>query len=289
MNQRIKADLLLVATTLVWGTTFVVVKSALADAAPFPFLAIRFSLAGFLMWIFMARGRIAREVILPSLLLGTMLFAGFALQTWGLIYTTPSKAAFITGFTVILVPLIAAFRGYPLRPASAGGAALGMLGLYFLILPLGMGAVNRGDWLCLLGAISYAIQIVMLGKFARRYPFSQLASGQIVAVGIISILAIPFGPTVALHWTGRLIFAVVVTAVFASAFAFGAQAWAQQHTPPSHTALIFALEPVFAAITSLVVMGERLGGKGLLGSALILAGMVVSEMWGGGVPTPFEA
>jgi drug/metabolite transporter (DMT)-like permease len=288
LSQRTKAELLLVVTTFIWGSTFVIVKGALADAAPFPFLSVRFILAGVLMFGVMARGRLPRATLLPSLGLGTLLFAGYTFQTWGLMFTTPSKCAFITGFSVILVPLIGLFHGYPLRAANAAGAGLGLLGLYFLVLPSGIGAVNRGDLLTLLGAMAFAAHIVLVGTYTRRFSFLHLAPGQILVVGIIATLAIPFAPSWTMHWTGRLIFAIAVTAIFATAFAFGTQVWAQQYTLPSNTALIFALEPVFAALTSRVVTKEHLGGKVLLGSALILAGMVISEVWGGTAPAPVE-
>ena len=288
MSQRTKADLLLVVNSFIWGSTFVIVKGALADASPFPFIAVRFILAGLLMFGVMARGRLPRQALLPSLLLGILLFTGFALQTWGLIFTTPSKSAFITGFSVILVPLIAIFQGHPMRAANAGGAGLGLLGLYFLVLPSGIGGVNRGDLLTLFGAMAFAVHIVQAGTYTRRFSFLHLAPAQILVVGIIATLAVPLAPSWTLHWTGRLVFAIAVTAIFATAFAFGAQLWAQQYTPPAHTALIYALEPVFAALTSRVVTKEHLGGKVLLGSALILAGMVISEVWGGTGPAPVE-
>jgi len=288
LSQRTKAELLLVVTTFIWGSTFVVVKGALADASPFPFIAVRFILAGLLMLGVMARGNLPRAMLLPSLLLGVFLFAGFAFQTWGLVFTTPSKSAFITGFSVILVPLIALFHGYHMRPANAGGAGLGLLGLYFLVMPSGIGAVNRGDVLTLFGAMAFAVHIVLVGTYIRRFSFLHLAPAQILAVGIMATLAVPLAPSHTMHWTGRLLFAIIVTALFATAFCFGTQVWAQQYTPPAHTALIFALEPVFAALTSRVVTKEHLGGKVLLGSALILAGMVISEMWGGAAPTPVE-
>ena len=122
MSLRTKAELLLVATTFFWGSTFVVVKSGLSDASPFPFIAVRFTLAGLMMLWVMSRGRLPRETLLPSLLLGILLFVGCAFQTWGLVFTTPSKSAFITGFSVILVPLVSLFHGYPVRVANAGGA-----------------------------------------------------------------------------------------------------------------------------------------------------------------------
>ena len=107
-------------------------------------------------------------------------------------------------------------------------------------------------------------------------------------VGVLAILAVEIGPRWTVHWTARLILAIGVTAVFATAFAFAVQVWAQQYTPPAHTALIFTLEPVFAALTSWIATGERLGGNVLLGSVLILAGMIVSEVWGSTPPAPAE-
>ncbi len=288
MSQRSKAEILLVVTTFIWGSTFVIVKGALLDASPFPFLAVRFTVAGLLMWLVMGRGRLDRQALLPSLVLGILLFAGYAFQTWGLTSTTPSKSAFITGVSVILVPLISLFHGYRLRAANLSGAGLGLLGLYFLVLPSGLDAVNRGDLLTLFGAISFAVHIVLVGAYTRRFSFQHLAPGQILVVGIVATLAVPIGPVWVVHWSGRLIFALAVTAIFATGFAFGIQVWAQQYTPPAHTALIFALEPVFAALTSRLATGEHLGGKVLVGSALILAGMVISEMWGGAAPAPVE-
>jgi len=288
LSPRSKAELLLVATTFIWGSTFVIVKDALADASPFPFIGARFILAGLLMLGVMQRGWLPREALLPSLYLGIWLFAGYALQTWGLIFTTPSKSAFITGFSVILVPLISLFHGYRVRGANACGAGLGLLGLYYLVVPSGIGAVNRGDLLTLFGAMAFAAHIVWVASYTRRHSFLQLAPGQILVVGIVALLAVPLAPGRSFHLTGRLVLAIVVTAIFATAFAFSAQVWAQQYTPPAHTALIFSLEPVFAALTSRLVNKEHLGGKVLLGAALILAGMVVSEMWGGSTPAPVE-
>ncbi len=127
------------------------------------------------MFAVMARGRLPRQTLLPSLVLGTFLFTGYAFQTWGLVYTTPSKSGFITGFSVILVPLIALLQGHPMRAANISGAGCGLLGLYFLVTPGGIGAVNRGDVLTLFGAIAFAIHIVLVGAYTRRFSFLHLA------------------------------------------------------------------------------------------------------------------
>ena len=291
---RGRAEALLVLITLIWGSTFVIVKAALQDATPLAFIALRFVAAGLLLYGFLARGKVDHRSVLPGVTLGVFLFGGYAFQTSGLALTTPSKAAFITGFSVILVPLLVMIGGTRLGPANLAGAFLGLAGIYFLVLPSGFSEVNRGDLLVLVGAVSFALHIVMVGVYARKHSFLHLVPLQILTVGALASLALPVvsvltahgGPEV--HWTARLVAALIVTAVFATGVAFSVQNWAQQYTPPTHTALIFALEPVFAALTSWVVLGEKLGGKTLLGSALILAGMVVSEFWGGASPSPVE-
>lgn len=288
MAARTKAELLLVVITLIWGSTFVVVKSALVDAAPFTFIGVRFTFAGLMLLLVLSRGRLDRNAILPGVLLGLFLFGGYAGQTSGLRLTTPSKAAFITGFSVILVPPIMVFFGYRMRWANIAGALLGLAGLYLLVRPPALQEVNRGDVLVLLGAGSFALHIVVVGRYATRFSFRHLVTVQILAVGLLAVATTPFDPDRMFNWTPRLAAAIVVTAIFATCVAFSVQNWAQQYTPPAHTALIFALEPVFAAITSRIVLGERLGGEALAGCLLILAGMVVSEIWGGAAPAPVE-
>jgi len=274
--------------TLIWGSTFVVVKEALVDASPLPFLGIRFTLAGILLFLVMGRGLGERQALGPGFLLGVFLFAGYLCQTTGLLYTTPSKSAFITGFAVILVPFLQVLHGFRLRAATIAGALLGLAGIYFLVLPSGVHAVNRGDVLTLFGAVSFAVHIVLVGSYTRRFSFRHLVPVQILVVGLLAAAALPLNLDFRLHWTAGLIGALLLTAVLATGFAFSVQNWAQQFTPPAHTALIFALEPVFAALTSRLVLGERLGGKVFMGSALILAGMVISEIWGSTTPSPVE-
>jgi drug/metabolite transporter (DMT)-like permease len=274
--------------TLIWGSTFVVVKEALADASPLPFLGTRFTLAGILLFLVLGRGLGERQALGPGFLLGVFLFAGYLCQTTGLLYTTPSKSAFITGFAVILVPFLQVLHGFRLRAATIVGALLGLAGIYFLVLPSGVHAVNRGDVLTLFGAVSFAVHIVLVGSYIRRFSFRHLVPVQILVVGLLAAAALPLNLDFRLHWTAGLIGALLLTAVLATGFAFSVQNWAQQFTPPAHTALIFALEPVFAALTSRLVLGERLGGKVFMGSALILAGMVVSEIWGSTTPSPVE-
>lgn len=288
MTQRVKAEALLLLITLIWGATFVIVKDALNDASPLAFIAVRFLAAGILLFALVARGRVDREALVPGVVLGAFLGAGYLCQTTGLVYTTASKSAFITGFSVILVPVIVVFRGSRLRAAAAAGALLGLGGLYCLVMPAGPEGVNRGDVLTLIASVSFAFHIVLVGHYTRRVSFLHLVPVQVLAVGLIALLASPWAFQVALRWTPRLVLALAITSILATGLAFTVQNWAQQYTAPAHTALIFALEPLFAAVVSRLVSGERLGGRVLLGSALVLSGMLVSEIWGGAGPSAVE-
>jgi len=277
-----------VATTAIWGCTFVVVKGALSDASPLPFLAVRFILAGLLLLVILGRGKVEQGAILPGFILGSFLFVGYLFQTNGLIYTTPSKSAFLTGFSVILVPLIVMLSGSRMGSGTPIGAAFGLTGIYLLVAPSGMTTVNRGDLLTLVGACSFAVHIVLVGHYTKKFSFLHLVPAQILVVGLLSSMLLPLAPAHSFHLTARLVVAILVTAVLATGVAFSVQNWAQQYTPAAHTALIFAFEPVFAALSSRLVTGEHFGGRALAGSGLILAGMVVSEIWGGSQPSPVE-
>lgn len=277
---RTRAEVLLVVITFFWGATFVVVERALENASPLAFVSMRFLLAGAVLFLLIRPKLPSRRALRASLILGVVLFAGFILQTWGQEYTTPSKSAFITAFSVILVPLILALVGAPLGRANAAGAFLGLLGIYLLVAPSRARGIGLGDLLTLLCALAFAIYIVLLEGYSRTYSYDELAPPQILFVGVLAAVGLPFGHLARVHWSWALVAAVAFTAVFATAFAFAGQAWAQRYVPAAHTALIFALEPVFAALTSYAVGGQRLGPREIAGSVCVLGGVAVSERWG---------
>jgi drug/metabolite transporter (DMT)-like permease len=290
MSTRIKADLALASCALVWGATFVLVKNALADSSVFGFLAVRFILAAIVMaaifWRSLARANAAD--IRAGVFLGLIMFGGYAFQTLGLLTTTPSKAAFITGSSVVLVPI---FHGIFWK-SKIGltvwiGALAALGGLYFLTVPReGLGRLNGGDLLVGCCAVVFALHIVCVGHFSPKHSVGALTFYQIATTAVLSMLAIPIASvthleTARFHASGPVLIAIVMTAIFATAFAFSIQIWAQKHTSPSHVAILFSLEPVFAGVTSYIWLGERLSGKALSGALLILAGILVAEMKGG--------
>jgi drug/metabolite transporter (DMT)-like permease len=279
LSIRSKAEILLALVTLFWGATFVIVKQALINASPLVFIAGRFTLAGVALFCALGWRKLDRRRIRAALVLGFLLFLGYVFQTWGQEYTTPSKCAFITSFSVVLVPLIMALMGARLSMGSVTGAVFGLAGIYLLVSPSGHDPVNRGDALTLAGATAFAIYIIWVGVYAERYSFVDVAPAQIFIVGLLAYFLLPFDPNRRFNLTLGLAAAISVTAIFATAFAFAVQNWAQKYIPAPHAALIFALEPVFAALTSFCVLNEHLGGRGLLGSALVLAGIIVSGGW----------
>jgi drug/metabolite transporter (DMT)-like permease len=288
MKRSLKAHVLLVLATLVWGATFVLIKNALSDISPLLFNAVRMLLAAVSLLLIFRKDmrRISVETLRAGALVGVLLCLGFELQTTGLKLTTPSKSAFLTGMSVVLVPVFLAV-GWRRRVNhwTAIGVAVAVTGLYLLTVPGGkeaginLAGINRGDVLTLGCAVVFALQIIFLGRATSKHPFQQIATLQVAVCAVFMLAPLPL-ETMFARWSAAVIAAIIITGLLNTAAAFSIQAWAQQFTPPTHTALIFSLEPVFAWITSYVVSGERLGWRAGWGAVLILTGVLVSELLG---------
>lgn len=289
MSRSLKAHILLVLTTFVWGVTFVQIKDALSDITPLYFNAVRMTLAGIaLVLVFRTHMKsITRDTLRMGALVGTFLWLGYEFQTTGLNLTTPSKSAFLTGFSVILVPIFLAV-GWRRRINRwvVVGVVTALIGLYLMTVPAGTGgglnlqSINRGDLLTMGCAVCFALHIINMGRAMQSYKFEQIATLQTCICATLMFLTIPILEHPHAVWSSRVIWAVLVTGLLGTAAAFTIQAWAQQFTAPTYTALIFLLEPVFAWMTSYVVLHERLGFRAGLGALLILSGIVVSELKG---------
>jgi drug/metabolite transporter (DMT)-like permease len=289
VSRSLKAHVLLVLVTFVWGATFVVIKNALADMSPLLFNAVRMVLAAAALWIIFARNMkgLDRATVLSGFAVGTFLFLGYSFQTTGLRLTTASKSAFLTGSSVVMVPIIlAVFYRRHINRWTTLGFISAFLGLYFMTVPAGAhgedwASVNRGDMLTLACAVSFALQIITIGRATRRHSFQQIAVLQATICALWMILCVPLVEHAHAVWSPRVIWAILITGLLGTAAAFAIQAWAQQFLPPTHAALVFSLEPVFAWLTSMVVVGERLGARATVGAALIMGGILVSELIGG--------
>lgn len=291
MNERLKADLALAFCSFIWGTTFVVGKQALDDASVLGYMVVRFGLATVVLALMYRRAlrQFRRSDLWPGVLIGLVLFTGFILQTAGLKFTTPSKAGFVTGLNVVLVPILLA--GFARRRIGAWvwmGVGAAIAGLYFLTVPAGaagLNDLNEGDVLVLGCALLFALHVIFVGRYTAHHSVAALTLVQVTTTAVLTSISVPLAAgtgwePLRIAWTPRFIFAIAVTAIGATAVAFSVQVWAQRHTTPTHTALILSLEPVFAALTSYVVIGERLGVRGIVGAGLILAGILLAELKG---------
>jgi len=310
--MKLRAYLLMLFVVAVWGSTFVVVKGALADATPAAFNLARMTLAFAVLGV--AYHRYWREIrrwqVAAGALVGLCLAVGYQFQTTGLARTTPSKSAFITGLLVVMVPLLSIIPG--LRPPGARpprwnaflGAALAFTGIVLLTAPaagsasgttslLGEAArllpdltsINLGDVLTLGCALGFAFHCLALSHVSPRIAFQPLALLQVGFCAVFMALSMPLIEHPQITWTPRLAVALGVAALLSTAAAFSIQSWAQSVLPPTHIALLLTLEPVFAWITSFLVTGERLGLRPACGALLILSGIALTEL----MPQPHVA
>jgi drug/metabolite transporter (DMT)-like permease len=281
--SRARAEAALLAVTLVWGCTFIMVKEALDSVSTVLFLALRFSVATLaLLLVFrrpLANRRYPPGAVRSGVLVGLFLFAGYILQTLGLRLTTAPKSAFLTGLATVMVPLLAMLV-YRIRPRAAeiGGVLLAAAGTALMTLQGSIGSINRGDLLTLGCAVAFAMHIVAVGHYSRDVSFELLSVTQIGTAAALSLSLFWWVEPPAIHWRPSVLFAILVTGVLATALAFTVQAWAQRYTTSTRTALIFALEPVFAWMTSYLVMGEGLSSRSAAGAGMILGGVLLVEM-----------
>jgi len=275
-----RADLALVFNTFVWGSTFVMVKRALDDCSALLFVAIRFLIATLIMaWIFRRRLNVGAGQARGGILAGVFLFGGYAFQTAGLKLTTPSKAAFLTGLSVVMVPLLSSlvYRVYP-HLSEAIGVVLATVGMGLMTLQGDAGGMSRGDVLVILCALAFAGHIVVLGHYARETPFELLSVLQLGATTALALGSFWWMETPFWRPTGTLWISLLVSSLLSTALAFTVMVWAQQITSATRAALIFTLEPVFAWAFSYIFAGERLPARAVAGAVLILCGVLVAEL-----------
>jgi len=273
--SRSGAVLLLIVAASVWGATFPVVKGALADASTPSFLALRFSVAALvLLPALRARGG-SRRGISRAALAGVALFAGYLFQTWGLETTTPARSAFITAFSIILVALVEPLLGFGRANARVwGGALLAFGGLAVLLRPE-VQPVSRGDLLTFGCAVVFAVHVLLLQWTVRAIPATGATAVQVMVTATLAI-----GCASLSGWrvtaTPRLAFAVAVTALLATVFAFWVLTAAQRVLSAALSSVVLAFEPVAAGAISVLLGQDRVTAALLAGGVLVVAGVVVA-------------
>ena len=280
MKSRLP-DLALWAVAFVWGGTFLVTRIALgAGSGPFFFVGLRFGTAA-LVTVLLLRGRLkslTRQDVVAAIAIGIPMSAGYLLQTGGLLSVSSSMSAFLTALYVPLVPLIqwAVLRRAP-QLMSWIGILLAFVGLVLIANPSGGSfGFGKGEWMTLASAVAFSAEIILIGRYADCIDGGRVAALDLIIVAVAGFVAMPL--------TGEHFHAPTMTVLacgmglgFASAFIQLAMNWAQRTVSPTRATLIYSSEPVFAGILGRFA-GERLGTMGWAGAALILCGVIVSEL-----------
>ncbi len=273
-DRLLRPDLALVAAAFFFGTTFVVVQDAVADVEPVPFLAVRFLIAGAVLWpLARSRPSTPREVQ-HGIAAGGLLLAGYLSQTIGLQYTEPATSAFITYMLVVFVPGIAFLAlGQRPHPLTLAGVAVAVVGLVLLTGGSASG-FGRGEALTLCCAVAFAAHVVLLGRVAALHDPVRLTCIQVSVVALACLL--PGGATGGYRFPASAWAAAAGTGVFATAAAFALMVWAQRDVRPARAAIILLLEPVFAAALA-AVTGAPPTARQLVGGALIVGSVVLAD------------
>ena len=279
---ELRADLLLLSVAIAWGVTFLMVQDAISTTPVYSFLFFRFALASLLMFFIAYKylNFINKKTIIYGVILGVFLFSAFATQTFGLAYTQSSIVAFITGLNVICVPFLAYFIfKEKIRKNVLLGSFIAVFGLYLLTMS-GTLTFEKGEFLTLICAFLFALQIIFTGKFSKEVNVFLLVLFQLITVAVLSLI---FSlsleeKTFDISYNYAFFKAVIITAVFATVYAFLIQTYMQQFTTATKTAIIFAMEPVSAAIFAYITVNESLSATQVFGAILIVFATIIAEL-----------
>ncbi len=280
--KELKADLLLLSVAIAWGVTFLMVQDAINTTPVYSFLFFRFSLATIIMFFISYKflKKINLKTVFYGIILGIFLFSAFATQTFGLTYTSSSIVAFITGLNVIFVPFLTfLFFKDKIKSNVLIATFIAVIGLYLLTMS-GSLSFEKGEFLTLICAVLFALQIIFTGKFSKEVNVFLLVLFQLITVSILSLIFSLFLDNVTFNIPYDFAFfkAVIITAIFATVYAFLIQTYMQQFTTATKTAIIFTMEPVSAAIFAYLTANEILTITQFFGAILIILATLVAEI-----------
>jgi len=282
----LKADCLLLITAMIWGFAFVAQRVGMDYVGPFTFNAVRFALGSLSLipLILLLKKRQSKpqsrgniSVLKGGLLAGVALFAGASLQQAGLVYTTAGNAGFITGLYVVIVPILGLFWRQRPHTGTWLGAVLAAVGLYFLSVTDTF-TISFGDLLVLTGAFFWAGHVLLIGWLAPQTNSLKLASAQFAVCSLLSFLTALFFEIITFEAIWQAAVPILYGGLGSVGIAYTLQVIAQRDAHPAHSAIILSLEGLFAAIGGWLLLNEILSGRGLFGCALMLAGMIFSEL-----------
>jgi drug/metabolite transporter (DMT)-like permease len=281
------AVVMLWITAAIWGFAFVAQRAGMEFIGPFTFNGIRFLLgsASLLPLIFWMKYKQVnppgkqKNIIKGGLLAGVVLFVGASLQQAGMVYTEAGKAGFITGFYVILVPLIGVFIGQHITKLLWAGAFIALAGLYFLTIN-GPFVLQKGDMLILLSAFFWAVHVQLINKLVDTHAALPLSAFQFAVCGILSLVSGFIFETITLESILQATWPLLYGGLMSVGIAYTMQVVAQQHVHPAYASIILSFETVFAVIGGWLLLNEVLSIRSLAGCLLMLAGIMIVQIWG---------
>jgi len=286
-KDTLSSDAILLVAALIWGFAFVAQRVGMAYIGPFLFNGVRFALGCLVLLPFLrSRGNTAGDpgsrngkgIVGGSLLAGLLLFGGASLQQVGIVYTTAGKAGFITGLYVVMVPFLGLFWGQRTHAGTWAGALLAAAGLYFLSITEGL-VMARGDFLVFLGALFFAGHVLVIGWLSPRMDSIRLAVIQFAACSVLSLAVAAFTEPIVLENLRGAVPAILYGGVLSVGVAYTLQVVGQRKAPPAHAAILLSLESAFAALGGWLLLDEILSLRQFAGCALMLAGMLLSQLW----------
>lgn len=280
-NNALRADLMLLVVAAIWGSGFVAQRTAMDHIGPFAFNTARYAIGALVLLPFIIRRpRMNSAQIAKGVLLGLVMTIAAGLQQVGMVYTTAPRAGFITGLYVLFVPLIALCFGSRTNTGHILGIILASLGMYLLAGDISLTqGVGRGDLLIAICAIMWALHVVLIAYLVKTADPLSLAFLQFVTVALVSLAIERATETTTLPGIHDALGAILFSGILVVGVAFTLQIIAQKHAPPTHAAIIMSLEAVFGALFGWMLLSETLNSKELVGCALMLAGMILAQLW----------
>ncbi len=284
-HSTITADLLLLLVALIWGLGFVAQRAGMEHIGPYAFNGIRFLLGGLCLLPLVLRApqpRITSRRQVPLLqaggAAGLVLFAGATLQQVGIQFTTAGKAGFITGLYVVIVPLIGIFLRQATGMGTWIGGILAVAGMYLLSVR-GAVSINPGDLLVLVGAVFWAVHVLLLGYLSPRTVPVRLAMAQFFVCGMLSLLVAFCIETISLSAIREAAIPILYGGIGSVGAGYTLQVVVQRKAHPAHAAILLSMEAAFAALGGWWLLHEQLSMRGLIGCALMMIGMLISQLW----------
>jgi drug/metabolite transporter (DMT)-like permease len=292
-KKELQSNLLLLLTAAIWGFAFVAQRVGAQYVGAFTFNGVRFGLGSLslipLIMYFDRKSNgsedkpVYENPMKAGMMAGCVLFLAATLQQVGLSYTTAGKAAFITGLYIVLVPLFGILLKQVITKNTWIGVILAAVGLYFLSVTESF-TIEKGDLIEIIGAVFWAVHILLIDNFTKRVDALKLSSIQFATCSVLSIVTAIIFEDITIYALSQALIPILYGGLLSVGVAYTLQVVGQKHAKPSHAAIILSMEAVFGALGGALLLGENLGGRGYFGCALMLAGMLLAQLKGGSKP-----